>query len=199
MYRQKLTPGREFALKIENMPLLVEPETFSPLISLTIMMFFAISLFFITDAAGQRHNYYFWLLSLGSMSLLVYAFLYDRETLCLGSSEITCQRRGSFFVPGMSWNQPIKNYCQITGKRYYSLSEDRPALIREVILRHAESRRYDVVVARFVCDDPEDLETAIAWQNHWHKACIVFSLPAVDQVDGNARNIDLAEIAAAIW
>lgn len=200
MFVQKIDKAGEFRLKIEQRPILVKLSSVGALELTTVFMFMVLSLYLLALAIDQVDALPVAVFALMLVSMLIYAGLYSSYSLLIGLDAVTCSSRGPFFVTVASWTQKLDQYSHVAGKRYYSyfLAVDTPQLVREVVLRHSSSRDYDVVLCRMVAEKAEDAEQAILWHNEWHKACMLFSQPVLDIVDGNQKKIDRVQIASAL-
>ncbi len=197
---QKIDKAGEFRLKIEQRPLLVQRASVGSLELIIIFTFMILSLYLLALAVDQVDNLPVAVFVLMVVSLTIYAGLYSSYSTLIGLDAVTCSSRGPFFVTTASWTQKLDQYSHVAGKRYYSyfLALDTPQLVREVVLHHSSSRDFDVVLCRMVCEKAEDAEQAILWHNEWHKACMLFSQPVLDIVDGNQKKIDRVQIASAL-
>ncbi|GAB4275625.1 MAG: hypothetical protein Kow0029_16970 [Candidatus Rifleibacteriota bacterium] len=195
MHKQEVDFNGSFDIKLELMPVLISAARMSKTYRIACLIFLLLSLIAFSIAFSYSWNFCLLTFFAISTGLLVTERLIGKpEELVLTDARVCLFSRFLVFFRKQIFAASLNEYQYVVGKRYYSflLDGDKPVLVREVILKHRDNEKYDVVIARFIEKRYENTEKE--WQDYWHKAVVILDKPPASQVDENLLPIDEAKI-----
>lgn len=186
---------RQFAIKLELMPLEVRSLAFPAIYYFIISGFLLLATIFLSFAFNFSWNFILgaWLAVLMAL-FWVDSLTKNKITIKFSQERILLRKNPWSFFGRVYQNESLEDFSHMVGKRYYGFffAGDEPSLFREVILKHKSKPECSIVLARFVESHYVDLEKE--WKDYWHKASLILDKPVLSQVDDRCENIDEAQI-----